>query len=220
MDWKNYWDPAAEASNSLSQVGRLNANQEIAISDAAKYIIRLLDLQKDEQILDVCCGNGLITGYISNTGFKVTGIDLSQNLINQAKQNYPHIHFEQQNALSFNLNTKFDKIYLAFSFQYFDSYDLGKKVIENLILHANSGAKILLTDIPDKNRWGIFYNSFLKKVFYFKQKLTGKQTMGKFWSEKELIKICDELSVVGKLLVQPTHLPYQHYRFDFMVTKN
>ncbi len=93
-------------------------------------------------------------------------------------------------ASSFELDESFSKMYIAFSFQYFDSYEKGKQVLNNMLRHSRPGAMILLTDVPDKSKWAVYYDSFIKKLFYFKQKLTGKQSMGKFWSEKELKAIC------------------------------
>ncbi|MCX6190438.1 MAG: hypothetical protein NTW54_12755, partial [Bacteroidetes bacterium] len=57
----------------------------------------------------------------------------------------------------------------------------------------------------------------LKKLFYFKQKIMGTQSMGKFWSKKELDSICASLGVQGECLEQPTSMPYSYYRFDYLI---
>jgi len=219
MNWQEYWNHTSQSNEVLAQVGRLNVNQETAVQEAAERIVNLLNLQPEDRILDVCCGNGLLTSYIANKGYSITGVDLSEKLIENAKKSYPSVDFYRQDAICLDLNKTFDKLYRAFSFQYFDSFSKGKKVLDALIRHGNSNATIVLTDIPDKDRWGNYYNSLLKKFFYFKQMLTGKQTMGKFWSVKELLLICELLGVKGSVIQQPDNLPYSYYRFDFIINK-
>jgi ubiquinone/menaquinone biosynthesis C-methylase UbiE len=193
MDWQKYWDKTAMIDDGLSQVGRNFADSETSLAKAGERIISLLELKPEDNILDLCCGNGLITNYISQKGFKISGVDLSAKLISRAKQLNGELNFHQMDALSFDLDESFSKMFIAFSFQYFDSYEKGKQVIENMLRHARPGAMILLTDVPDKSKWADYYNSFIKKVFYFKHKFTGKQSMGKFWSEKELNVLCRSL---------------------------
>lgn len=217
MEWRKYWDASAQSEDRLSQVGRLNADPGTTVKQAADRIIALLDIRPGDAVLDVCCGNGLITDYLAKPGVEITGVDLSEKLIAIAKMNNSNIRFMTQNALQLHIDDTFDKIYIAFSFQYFDKLNEGEKVIENLIKHAKPNALILLTDIPDKARWGTYYNTLLKKFFYFKQKISGRQAMGKFWSERELEKFCSSLSVHGEVIKQPGNLPYSYYRFDYLI---
>jgi len=46
-------------------------------------------------ILDVGCGNGKISTYLSNKGYTVTGIDINQTAIEENSQTYPNITFKQ-----------------------------------------------------------------------------------------------------------------------------
>ncbi len=217
MNWEKYWDAIALSKAQLTQVGRVNAPVENTIGQAAEHIAKVLELLPGHQILDICCGNGLITTYLANKGFRMTGVDISRNLIEQAKNANRNINFLQQDALSLSLNEKFDRQYIAFSFQYFDTYKKGEKVLQNMIQLARPGALIMLADVPDLARWGVFYNTVLKKLFYFKQKIMGTQSMGKFWSKKELDSICASIGVQGECLKQPTSMPYSYYRFDYLI---
>lgn len=217
MNWENYWNTTATNKDHLTQVGRINTDPFKSIQQAAQHIEELLEISSGDKVLDVCCGNGMITAEIAHKVNDIMGVDFSQKLITQAIELHPGIEFDQQDAMNLLLPEKFDKIYLAFSFQYFDSYEKGKAVINKLKQHARPGAKILLTDIPDQKRWGKFYNTIFKKLFYLKHQITGKYTMGKFWSEEELLRICNELGLEGKLFSQPSSMPYSYYRFDFLI---
>jgi 2-polyprenyl-3-methyl-5-hydroxy-6-metoxy-1,4-benzoquinol methylase len=51
-------------------------------------------LPKGAIILDVGCGGGIKTNYLAEHGYKVTGIDFSEKMIEIAKRSYPNSHFE------------------------------------------------------------------------------------------------------------------------------
>ena len=52
----------------------------------AKHILRLLDLQKNNLILDAGCGIGLYSLTLAKRGYKVHGIDADEEKINSAKK--------------------------------------------------------------------------------------------------------------------------------------
>ncbi|WP_010520948.1 class I SAM-dependent methyltransferase [Aquimarina agarivorans] len=89
-------------------------------SEAKKFMDNLtqhLSIQKNETILDLACGKGRHSRYLNSLGYSVTGIDLSDNSINFAKQfQNDRLHFavhdmtkvyEQQFNFVFNLFTSF-----------------------------------------------------------------------------------------------------------------
>lgn len=58
--------------------------------DEAQHFMRnltsKLQLKTDAHILDLACGKGRHSIYLNSLGYKVTGVDLSENSINYAKQ--------------------------------------------------------------------------------------------------------------------------------------
>jgi len=50
-------------------------------------------------ILDLGCGPGLLSKYYSDHGYKVTGLDFSENMIKAARKQCPNCHFEVKNVL-------------------------------------------------------------------------------------------------------------------------
>src|SRR5690606_10046182 len=52
------------------------------------------------RVLDVGCGNGVISRSLGKEGFEVYGIDISDKAIEKAKQlnTYPNVHFEVKSA--------------------------------------------------------------------------------------------------------------------------
>ena len=89
-------------------------------SEAKKFMDNLtqhLSLQEDETIMDLACGKGRHSTYLNSLGYQVTGVDLSENSINAAKEfendrlkfavhDMTQEYSEQFNAV-FNLFTSF-----------------------------------------------------------------------------------------------------------------
>ena len=89
-------------------------------------IIEIVDIKKDQMILDIGCGNGKMLEYIhEKTGAITYGFDYAENAIeyaknNIAKDNYKAYHFEtgligqiQYNTNMFDLIMSIDTIYFA-----------------------------------------------------------------------------------------------------------
>ena len=74
-------------------------------------LIRLLDPQKGERILDLGCGTGQLTQKIADAGADVLGLDASPEMIGQARQNFPALHFLLQDAAGMNFHDEFHAIF-------------------------------------------------------------------------------------------------------------
>jgi len=57
------------------------------------YIDKFVTSLFGKTILDIGCGAGQITDYLTQKGFKVVGIDFSQELLKIARENYPKSKF-------------------------------------------------------------------------------------------------------------------------------
>lgn len=60
--------------------------------------------------LDLCCGTGCLCGLLSAAGIYMSGIDLSEEMIRIAKENFPKIPFTVGDAAGFSLEQKVDLI--------------------------------------------------------------------------------------------------------------
>lgn len=220
MNWQSIWNNEAKSHRMVDQVQRKDLDSTCL---AAEHIMEVLAIKKEDIVLDVCCGNGLITKEVSKHCSHITGIDISEDLIQHAvaRSSMENTSYSISSAEEFSklITTKVDKIYLEFSFQYFEKKGQGKRVIEEMLKVLKSGGKIFIGNIPDQDKLWTFYNTFKKRLFYYAIKISGKKSMGKFWNKDELLKICQEIGVQGKVLVQNPKFPYAHYRFDFLIEK-
>ncbi|HTI49437.1 MAG TPA: methyltransferase domain-containing protein [Planctomycetaceae bacterium] len=75
-------------------------------------LLKLLDPQPGERILDLGCGTGQLTTQIAAAGAEVTGLDRSAEMLEQARRSYPAIHFEQGDATAFSFaGPPFDAVF-------------------------------------------------------------------------------------------------------------
>lgn len=69
-------------------------------------------LPKGASILDVGCGGGIKSKYIANKGYKVTGIDFSEKMIEIAKRELPDLYFDVVDVYELDKYSKtFDGIF-------------------------------------------------------------------------------------------------------------
>ena len=97
MDWKKYWDDNAilNADNSIGQVQRKDIE---STQLTVNHIVRILDIKRSDNVLDVCCGNGIITKQIATKCSQIIGIDDSIKLLKVAEQNYNDLNIEYINC--------------------------------------------------------------------------------------------------------------------------
>lgn len=66
------------------------------------------------EILDLCCGTGQLCARLSHRLFRVTGLDISAEMIRIAKINAPAADFTVQDATQFSFDTQFDAVISMF----------------------------------------------------------------------------------------------------------
>lgn len=78
----------------------------VAMPVLDRLILRLLP--KRAEILDLCCGDGRIAQTLAKRGFRVTGVDASEQMLTFAKQRAPEVTFFLADARWFKLPRRFD----------------------------------------------------------------------------------------------------------------
>jgi SAM-dependent methyltransferase len=74
-------------------------------------LLTLLAPQPGERILDVGCGTGHLTEEIARSGAQVLGIDRSEAMIAQARENFPGLSFETHDICALPFHAEFDAIF-------------------------------------------------------------------------------------------------------------
>jgi SAM-dependent methyltransferase len=98
-------------------------------------------------VLDIGCGTGTHASFLSQLGYRVTGVDLSQEMIDQAlAKQIPNTDFQVGNAVDFKLPGKFEVITSLFHvLSYQTTNENAQKMIANVANHL-SGSGIFVFD--------------------------------------------------------------------------
>lgn len=103
-----------------------------------RLILRLLP--PDAAILDLCCGDGRIAAALAGRGFRVTGLDGSEQMLRYARQAAPDVRFVHADAREFSLAASFDAVISTFdSLNHVESSRELKAVFLNVFKALNSG---------------------------------------------------------------------------------
>lgn len=96
---KNQWD------------AELYDSKHSFVSQLGADLVELLAPRSEERILDLGCGTGHLTHKIATSGAEVLGIDSAPTMIEQARKNYPHLHFEVADGTNLHFPAQFDAVF-------------------------------------------------------------------------------------------------------------
>ncbi len=121
---------------------------------------KLSDL-KNKSVLCIGCGTGEECGYIKSLGVKrIVGIDISKELIKNAKKNYPEIEFYVMNIEKINFQkSSFDFVYSSLVLHYLKDWTKALKNIHRVL--KKNGTFLFSTHHPIK--WGAEKKRFKDK---------------------------------------------------------
>ncbi len=122
-------------------------------------LLRLMEIKKGELVIDLACGPGFFANEFYKKGAKVIGVDISEELIKIAKENFPKIDFRVGAAdkLPFLEKFSFDKIVFILAVQNIDN---PQKVFDECsrILKLDGQLFIVMNHpafrIPKQSDWG------------------------------------------------------------------
>lgn len=226
MNWKRYWDghAARHSGNLQDQVARTIGGQPATnelTATVAGDIAAKLELGPDDDLLDVCCGNGLLTVLHAARCRSVVGVDLSAVQIQSARQFNTRLNATYLLGDALQLRAvvagTFSRIVLYFSFQYFDTFEKGQRAVLQMLEMLRPGGVLLLGDVPDRDRFANFRTTPLQRMRHHALRVVGLCRMGKFWHLSELERICSPVGAAVEKLDQSFILPYAHYRCDFRI---
>lgn len=194
----------------------------------ANNIIEKFQVEKEDAVLDLCCGNAALTKFIARSCKKIHGVDHSEMLIAtakklKAKENITNLQLHQSSAFLIDKifsENFFDKSFCYFSFQYFKRKERAK-LLEKISFVTKHNGWIFLGDIPDKSRMKNYYES--KKNFY-REKISrliklkeGECFLGWWIEPKEILDWCGKNNLKASVIPQSENLPHAHYRFDVLI---
>ena len=118
-----------------------------------QQIISYLNFDNHEKFLDIGCGTGNYTASIKNSGINICGIDVSQVMISQAQNKYPHVEWHISPAENLSFNSKiFDGVTIINALQHFSDW---RQVLNEAYRIMSKGNLVIFTPTQEqlKSYW-------------------------------------------------------------------
>jgi hypothetical protein len=235
MNWKEFFQgyrilEIKSDADLLFQVGKtvggkpMSSKQFNALIDSTR---RHLELTKRDRLIDLCCGNGVVTYELSTSVQKTTGIDFSRPYIENALRykKLPNISYLINDVTELTTIAKeqrfseYNKVLIYDALAYLTPVDLDR--ILAYCESVKSIERILIGDVLDLNRKWNFFNTRKRKLIYFyKCKILGKDFgLGRWWTKNEIMFLAKGHGFMCSFLEQDSVLHTAHYRFDALMTR-
>ena len=227
-DWKAFWQnyrniEIKSEKDLLYQVGKTVGGQVITQEQFdldLKEIISLLELNTNDVILDLCCGNGLFSYNLSQHVDHVIGLDFSELYINNAKQYHSKGNIDYQvgdildnDLLKDILKThRVSKVLMNDCLAYFNPNSL-KIILKELSHHQ---VVMVISSILDKEKKWKFYNTIDRKIKYFKDVVFDNKNsgIGYWWTKKQINSIAAHYGFDSSFYNHHEKNHTSHYRFN------
>jgi cyclopropane fatty-acyl-phospholipid synthase-like methyltransferase len=231
MDWRRYWEdfPARFGEEEFcKQVGRTahggKPTPEAELQIAIDQVQQGLGLCADDRLLDLCCGNGLLTQRLASDVSHVTGIDFSQVMVETARRHHqrPNTCFERGSVLDLaaalpNLEQPFTKACLLESLHYFGPHEF-EAILIGLSAVARGDAVFYFSGITDAAKQDLFYDTEERRRERARRLADGTDVMGHWWTRDELLDVAHRRGLECEFIPQDPRLNTAHYRFDLKLT--
>ena len=231
-DWKGFWSSyrkkeVTSEEDLYVEVGRTVNGEpvsEVAFQLSIDLIVRGLDLSKRDLLLELCCGNGLVTRRLAPVVDQIRAVDFSEHLIANARKfsaaaNVSYFcgdavaHLEDLALSKAYVPTK---ILLGDCLCYFDEEALRGMLRAVRRLTADHFV-FMASGIPcEELKWN-FYNTPERVRRFEENQLLADDTndgIGRWWRREELEEIGRELGVSMVISEQPSVL--SSFRIDAM----
>ncbi len=220
--WKSYYKQHLEkvGDNPFRQVARTQNGEpmsEAMFRRLSAYVVEQLELDRSQHVvLDLCCGNGLLSEALAPECRRVLGVDFSEKLV--AALN--HHGLENVSGVVAHLPelefhpSSFHRILFAAGLQHFSTAQT-VVLFEKMAQWLKPGGILLVTDVLDAKHMWDFYDSHQREAVYFECLARGEPLMGTWFERLWLEKLGRHAKFQEtKTFDQPNGFWYSHYRFD------
>lgn len=220
--WKSFWlSHSKENQNTEPQAQVLRTLNKQPVEPAVfaaivDSIITALAPGPQMDMLDLCCGNGVITRALIGKFRTVTAVDISKEFVSQlggGTAGGVTALVADARVVEFP-EKSFDRILLYAGIQYFSESET-VDLFMRLRRWIRDGGVVMIGDIPDATRRWNFFNTPERERAYFETLRAGKPLVGNWFEPGWLEKLAHHAGFVSATVhPQPHTFPYQHYRFD------
>ncbi len=181
-----------------------------------------LELNKDDFLLDLCCGNGALSRFFFNECKGGLGVDFSAALIGIAKNNFevlPHQKYILEDVVRFSecpvLPTRFTKILCYGSFAYLEK-NAAQNLLKNCLTNFSNVQVFYIGNCPDKSQATDF---FRKGVHLPGIENEPDSAIGIWRTKDEFSTMAQEAGWSAQFITMPDEFYASKYRYDVILTR-
>lgn len=185
-------------------------------------VVRVLDINPQDILLDLCCGNGALSTLFFQYCNSGVGVDFSEYLIDTAKRNFskpPRQTFILQDVVEFCENPKsphvFTKMVCYGSFPFIE-HERAELMLTALYKDFKNLKKVFIGNCPDKNLLNEFYRN---RDYVPGIENDPSSPIGIWRTETEMLALANKCGWNAELHKMPKEYYAAHYRYDVVLTK-
>ena len=226
-DWRAYWDTIGERASRddyLRQVGRTVGGEPLSEEQTpllVAAILRALEPAASDVLLDLCCGNGLVTIELAPLFGWVVGADYSLELIETARERFaaPNITYLHRPAAEVGPGDfpagRPTKVCMNSALQLFNKPDF-EALLAALNQLREGPMDLFFTDVPDADRLFAFYNTPERRAEYERRRAEGTEAIGTWWEQTDVMQVLDRAGYDAVVVELAPDRYASHYRFDLL----
>ena len=223
--WIKYWKKHGENAQGMdkhSQVLR-TLNKKPISEEQWQFTLGEIDkhfeIRPGDKVLDLCCGNGLISKHLADKGAYVRAVDVSEGLL-EGLTAYDRIEPEIADIRNLDYGPdSYDHVLIYAGIQYFTLAE-SFLLFEKLFHWLKPNGTVFIGDIPDLDKQFDFYNNAERRAVYFQNLLSGTDVVGTWFIDEWLLNAAKHFEFSNaEILPQTEGLLNANYRFDLKLTK-
>lgn len=221
MKWKAYWNrhPRVQDPDPCRQVGRTFRGRTYSAPEidlVVRRILWLLEADRAKNLLDIACGNGMITSRIAPHFGRICGVDFSAPLIAVARRDFhaPNVEYVVGDALELSAGrNQYDCVLIGLAFQYFSTRQ-ADRLLRRVRSCLKDDGRVVLGDVADRDRMWNFYRGWGGRLRYLWDVVRRRPIVGHWWSPADLTKLAKANGMSVEVCYQTPAWPNHYFRYD------
>jgi 2-polyprenyl-3-methyl-5-hydroxy-6-metoxy-1,4-benzoquinol methylase len=228
-DWRRWWRTTPNPTPGVDpcvQVGRTVGGRGLPEAEVALLVTELRRLGQpaaSHRALDLCCGNGMLTRRVWRECARVTGVDISEPLLQVACRSHagdPGLTFVREDlstcAFAGLPGAPFDRISMVESLQYFHPED-ALAWMAGLMTSLSDTFRMVCSGIPDADQFEAFADTPERREAMLHLRATAGDPFGYWWTIPEAQELASRLGLQSSISRPHPSLSIAHYRFDLVL---